>query len=119
MCTYYGAISTDHKVADDIKHNIVRGAVGRAWMRIDGFASLKGGKVATQPLEVTGEQISLNMKGVVGLTLRDRSGAFIAVQELRGDHYNIVADIILSAYVGKKIRVEMDLSEGELFSLSI
>ena len=119
MCTYYGAINADHKAADDIGHNVVNGAIGRAWMRIDGFASLQGGNVTTLPLKVTGEQISFNMKGVIGLALRDENGAVIVVQELRGDHYKLIANVNLSAYVGKKVRVELDLSEGELFSLSI
>jgi hypothetical protein len=113
---YYGSLGVDHKESDDSK---LRGGLGLAWLRKDGFASLKGGRIETVPLKVQNRRMSLNMTGVIGITLKTASGETVGKTVLRGDHHRLIPDIDLSAWAGREVIVYLDLSEGELFSIAI
>jgi hypothetical protein len=113
---YYGSQGVDHTVVDMDK---VHGAIGRAWLRQDGFASLKGGWVETVPLRVQSKKMGINMTGVIGVSLKTSSGEFIGETVLRGDHYHLVPDIDLSACLNREVVVRLDLSNGELFSIRL
>ena len=113
---YYGSLAVDHK-ATDLKQ--YHGAIGRARMRIDGFASLKGGWIETVPLTVQRKRMSLNMTGEIGLTIKTVSGETIGTTILRGDNHNAIPDIDLSAAIDKEVIVHLDLSKGELFSIAL
>ena len=116
MYLYYGSLGVDHK---NTNVNQYQGALGRAWLRRDGFASLKGGWLETVPLKVHHKQISLNMTGVTGITLKTASGETIGETILRGDHHNLIPDIDLSDFLNREVIVRLDLNEGELFSMTI
>jgi hypothetical protein len=116
ICLYYGSQGVDHTIVDIDK---LHGAIGRAWLRQDGFASLKGGWVETVPLKVLRKEMEMNMTGVVGVTLKTLSGTVIGEAVLRGDHYRLVPDIDLSACLNQEVVVRLDLSNGELFSIRL
>ena len=113
MCLYYGAQSHDHKVTDT---GIVRGNIGRAWMRKDGFASLKGGKITTVPFDISGP-LSLNMVGKIGVRLISGNAAVSGTAE--GDGTDIVPDIDFSPFIGEKAYAELELQNGELYALNV
>jgi len=116
MYLYYGSLGVDHK-NEDI--NQYHGALGRAWLRRDGFASLKGGWIETVPLKIHHKQMSVNMTGVIGMTLKTAAGETMGETVLSGDHHNLIPDINLSAWIGKDVVVHLDLDKGELFSITL
>ena len=59
------------------------------------------------------------MTGVIGITLKTISGETIVETILRGDHHNLVPDIDLSAILNRDMIIRIDLSEGELYSITI
>ena len=116
MFMLYGSLGLDHK---DTNEENYRAGFGRAWLRKDGFASLKGGWITTVPLTVRAKQMSLNMTGKISLTLKNTLGEVIAEAQLQGDHHNRVPEIDLSDYLNRDIIVHLDLSQGELYSISL
>ena len=116
LCIYYGSLAVDHKNPDLSQYH---GALGRAWLRKDGYASLKGGQVETVPLRVQAQRMSVNMTGEVGVTVKSVTGKVIGKAVLRGDHLNIVPDIDLSAFLNCDVIIQLDLSAGELYAITI
>ena len=116
LYTYYGSIGVDHLATDETQYN---GATGRAWLRSDGFASLKGGWIETVPLKVQTKWMRVNMSGEIGVTLKSASGETIGKAVLRGDYHNLIPNIDLSAWIDKDVIVHFDLSKGELYSITI
>ena len=112
---FYGSLAVDHLGGGENQH----GALGRAWLRRDGFASLKGGWIETVPLKVQSKQMSVNMTGEIGVSLKSVSGEIIGETTLSGDHHNLIPDIDLSAWKNKDVTVHLDLSKGELFSVAL
>ena len=116
MYVYYGSLGVDHKNYD---MNQYRGAFGRAWLRRDGFASLQGGWIETIPLKVQRKRMRINMSGEIGMTLKTTSGETIGEIQLRGDLLNHMPDIDLSPFLNCDITVRLELSKGELFSITL
>lgn len=111
---FYGSLAGDHLGGQ------YHGAFGRAWIRQDGFASLKGGRMETVPLRVQAKRMNINMTGEIGLSLKNASGKTIGKKVvMRGDHHCLVPAIDLSAQIDKEVVVHLDLSRGELFSITI
>ena len=115
MCLYYGSMGKKHIDSVDL----AKGAVGRAWLRKDGFASLSGGRFTTRPLRVCSPRLSLNMKGRAGLTVKNENGEVLYSGEVRGDHVNITPPVDLAPYINHDVTLSFDLSDGELFSASL
>ncbi len=116
LCLYYSAINVDHMV---IEVDQMEAATGRAWLRKDGFASLSGGIIKTIPLKVTKSKLFINMRGVIELTVKDGARNIIGRTQLRGDHHKLIPEIDLTDYIGKMVTIDMDLYNGELFSITI
>ena len=113
---YYGSMGVDHLVTDERQY---KGALGRAWIRRDGFASLQGGWMETVTLTVQTDRIHLNMSGEVGVTLKSATGETIGKAVLCGDYHDFIPDMDLSAWIGKEVIVHFDMSKGELFSITL
>ena len=113
---YYGSMGVDHLVTDE---SLYRGALGRAWIRRDGFASLSGGRIETVPVTVQSGRICVNMTGEIVVSLKSVSGEAIGEAVLRGDYHDFIPDIDLTARKGKEVVVHLDLSRGELFSITL
>ena len=117
LFVYYGSLGIDHLETDMTRCD---GGIGRAWIRQDGFASLKGGWMETIPLKVQRKRMSINMTGEIVLSLKSASGETIGKKTaLRGDHHNLEVGIDLSAWNDKEVIVHLDLSKGEVFSITI
>lgn len=115
---FYGSLAVDHLLGAGLTQ--YHGAFGRAWIRRDGFASLKGGWLETVPIRVQSKQMSINMAGEVSVSLKSSSGKSIGKKVvLRGDHHSLIPDIDLSDWIGKDVIVHLDLSKGELFSITL
>lgn len=101
MCLYYGGVNTDHKVTE---RSSTHGNIGRAWMRKDGFASLKNGTVITKPIYVDFDKISFNMKSVVRVKLLDINDKILEEADLFGDQKNIIMDFDCKNHIGHHLK---------------
>ena len=116
MCLYYGSLGVDHTQPDGPAQV---GGVGRAWLRQDGFASLSGGSLETKPLPVTEPELLLNMKGRIRVEVKSPEGEVLAFGEVRGDACDLAAPIDIAPFAGREVVLSMDLTEGELYSVSL
>ncbi len=102
LCAYYGGTLNDHKTPDATNSS----AIGRAWLRKDGFASLSGGVAVTKPIII--ERLHINARGKVVINVNNAKTVF------QGDSTDAVIACPSSNSV--PVKVEFDLAEGELFS---
>ena len=116
MCLYYGSLGVDHRVPDGAAQI---GGVGRAWLRRDGYASLSGGAVETVPLTVRASKFSLNMRGRIQIAVKSPGGDVLASGVARGDGCRVIAPVDMRPFAGQEVVLSMDLTEGEVFSISL
>jgi hypothetical protein len=115
MFLYYGSLAVDHLQSSDL----AVGGVGRAWLREDGFASLSGGSLTTKPLPVTQAALTLNMAGRIPIEVKSPEGEVLAAGVAQGDACDVAAPIDLTPFLGQEVVLSMNLTEGELFSVSL
>jgi hypothetical protein len=116
MFLYYGSPGVDHTQPDGPAQI---GGVGRAWLRQDGFASLSGGTVETRPLPVKAPSLALNMSGRVKIEVKSPAGEALAAGEAQGDGCGVAASIDMAPFAGREVVLSLDLTEGELYSVSL
>ncbi|MCK5739396.1 hypothetical protein KAH55_09445 [bacterium] len=112
LCMYYAARRTDHTIAATSSQV---SALGRAWLRKDGFVSFTGGTLITKEFDINGRELRINAKGRVTARLLNDKGEEIAVGYFSGDS---IDEKILEIEVLKKgkYHLEFDCINGELFS---
>ena len=115
MFLYYGSLAVDHLQSSDL----AVGGVGRAWLREDGFASLSGGSLTTKQMPVTKAVLTLNMTGRIPIEVKSLEGEVLASGVAQGDACDVAAPIDLTPFLGQEVVLSLDLTEGELFSLSL
>jgi len=116
MFLYYGSLGVDHTQPDGLEQI---GGIGRAWLRQDGFASIFGGRFETLPLPVTEPELALNMKGRIQIELRSPEGEVLAEGIAEGDNCDGTVPIDMTPFIGREVVLILDLTEGELFSISL
>jgi len=113
LCLYYGAANIKHTEHIDENTSYM---TGRAWLRIDGFASLNGGLAITKPVVLQGSNLFINASGKVGIKLRKLDGSVIAGAEWSGDSTQAVVSWQSGGMKHYPLRIEFSLSDGFLFS---
>ena len=85
LCMYYTGRRTDHTISVTSTHI---SALGRAWLRIDGFVSFTGGRLVTKNMDVNGTKLIINAKGKVTARLFDENGTEINSGAFSGNCIN-------------------------------
>ncbi|NJD02904.1 MAG: hypothetical protein FIA99_10010 [Ruminiclostridium sp.] len=114
LCIYYGAFNSDHAHVDTA---VSRSAIGRAWMRKDGFVSVTGGTVRTKLLSTNGGALHINAAGRIAIRILDVSGNILEAASWEGDSTDAKAVQDIGKLLNKPVRIEFDLGEaGHLYS---
>ena len=112
LCMYYTGRRTDHTISVTSTHI---SALGRAWLRIDGFVSFTGGRLVTKNMDVNGTKLIINAKGKVTAKLFDENGTEINSGAFSGNCINGIM-METAPQKGQTGYIEFDCHEGELFS---
>jgi len=81
LCFYYGGFSVNHNDSND--H--FTAAVGRAWLRKDGFASFHRGRIVTKPFILDNRQLHINAKGKMQIEALSLDGQTLATADFHDD----------------------------------
>ena len=112
LCMYYAGRRTDHTIAASSK-NV--SALGRAWLRKDGFVSFTGGTLVTKPLDAQGNELRMNARGDIAAKLLNAQNEVISTGSWSGD--SIDAKLLdIHSIKNSPYQIEFDCTNGELFS---
>lgn len=112
LCVYYGGYDQDHTRAD----GSVRMRWGRAWLRLDGFASRTGGLLRAKPLRSSARSLRVNGRGRIGITIRSAAGNLLHTADWHGDSTDTPVVRAQGPLSDEAFTVEFDLTTGELFA---
>lgn len=112
LCMYYSGRRTTHTASNTSE---IVSALGRAWLRKDGFVSFTGGTLITKPFTPDGGRLRLNATGEVHAKLFDRAGEQIVSGRFAGDSTD---EEVLRTNASKSdpYYLEFNCKNGELFS---
>ncbi|MBO9607343.1 MAG: hypothetical protein J7639_15380 [Paenibacillaceae bacterium] len=115
LCMYYGGMDKDHtQRAGRVEK---KAAIGRAWLRKDGFVSLTGGTAVTKLLLIRGNRLCINAEGTIAIRLLDAAGSVVGTAEWSGDSTAAALEWQSGGIVPEPSRLEFDLSQGRLYAL--
>lgn len=115
--------------SDGAGKNVYRMAIGRATMRLDGMVSLRAGKqsagIKTKPMRFEGRELVINAdcsQGSLRIELLDSAGQSVATSKpITSDAIRHVvkwpAGFDLGAHSGKPVRLRLQLTNADLYSL--
>ncbi len=109
---YYGGRPTSHKAKLNRK---LISALGRAWLRMDGFVSYTGGILITKSFPVSGKKLQVNAKGDITAKVYDVNGTEISSGSFSGDAISETI-VEIDTIKDEKCFIEFDCRDGELFS---
>lgn len=81
LCFYYSGASINHTESND--H--FTAALGRAWLRKDGFGSFHRGKIITKPFVLENRQLHINAKGKIQIEALSLDGKSLATADFHDD----------------------------------
>jgi hypothetical protein len=115
MCVYYGGYDIDHSKPG----SSFRMRPGRAWLRLDGFASRTGGVLRSRPLQSTARSLRVNGTGSIGVSVESVAGTVLHTAAWRGDATDACVIGGERPLHEEAFRIRFDLKAGELFSFRL
>ena len=115
LCVYYGGYNVDH-TQDDGNFQM---RPGRAWLRMDGFASRAGGTLSTVPLVSRARQLHINGTGTIGVVVESAAGQMLHSARWQGDSTDAQVVSAEGPLHEDAFRIRFDLNSGELYSFRL
>jgi hypothetical protein len=114
---YYGCSSWGKNQTDD--QRITGGGIFRARLRVDGFVSVDGGKLATKPLVMEGKRLVVNSAGPLKVEVLTDGGEPLARAGVDGDALaHVVGGVELPRQGAVRLRFAVQ-EGGHLYSFTV